>query len=247
MDDPQRKPKLCNLGVWPLTWAIVLLSILVSFHAAEAVHGERAGEGLQIHKKGDRAGDIHAEFQRQNSTNEAAGQGTPISIELPKLPLVVNSSDGLPSRDQMQASLACEVDLGGKGSLDATCELKDSVTLSSASSIQGAGNLTLLQGVTINCSLPDCLIKITLGGDLKLLKDARIEGGQLHIEAENVVIKKGGAISAQALGGKPPPQTSGSPTTSDGSGGGHGGRVRGKALSILPENATLRSHSLKEL
>jgi hypothetical protein len=161
---------------------------------------------------------------------DLAGPSKPQSEKVEaKVPQNVQDNHATPAGslaiDHLVAVLSCE-SLGGKGSLDSECELKDPVVLSDSSEIHGAGNLTLLEGAAVNCSYLDCNLSISLGGNLDLLSDATIVGGEIHVEAENVSVGKGASISARALGGTPPPQTSGSPTTTDGSGGGHGGRVR---------------------
>eukprot|EP00897_Mesotaenium_endlicherianum_P005771 jgi/Mesen1/5221/ME000026S04529 len=115
-------------------------------------------------------------------------------------------------------------DLQGGGDLSTNCIISQTIMLENPSYISGVGNLTLLPSAALNCSKPDCEVTIMMGEVLHLDKNSAILGGTVLIEARHILLAEGSVISAQGLGGEPPPQTSGTPTGGEGSGGGHGGR-----------------------
>eukprot|EP00850_Spirogloea_muscicola_P015255 SM000115S23934 [mRNA] locus=s115:439242:448670:+ [translate_table: standard] len=125
---------------------------------------------------------------------------------------------------QAPRSLDCQDDLRGFGSLSTTCTVEETVDLELDAVIEGRGNLTLKPSVSLNCSVPDCELRLILGGALYLGKGASILAGVLVVEAHTAYVGEEAYMSARGLGGEPPPQTSGTPTTVDGSGAGHGGR-----------------------
>eukprot|EP00850_Spirogloea_muscicola_P023100 SM000328S12470 [mRNA] locus=s328:66061:75568:- [translate_table: standard] len=141
---------------------------------------------------------------------------------LPAILLVAALPPAAPS--QAPRSLNCQDDLRGFGSLSTTCTVEETVDLELDAVIEGRGNLTLKPSVSLNCSVPDCELRLILGGALYLGKGASILAGVLVVEAHTAYVGEGAYVSARGLGGEPPPQTSGTPTTVDGSGAGHGGR-----------------------
>ena len=120
-------------------------------------------------------------------------------------------------------SHTCE-DLGGTGSLDTACVVASSSTLSASACFHGAGTLDILPGVTIACPLPGCHLSFNVSGTIAVGSRAQLVGGSLTLHASNVSLGIGSAVNATALAGAPPPQTSGTPHSLEGAGGGHGGR-----------------------
>jgi hypothetical protein len=121
-------------------------------------------------------------------------------------------------------SLGCETDLDGVGSIDTVCVLSKSITLLNNSVIVGDGTLELLSNVSLSCGSPGCTLIILLSGDLNLGSSSSVVGGTLTIQASNVHLGDNSTLDSTAFSGSPPAQTSGTPTGSEGAGGGHGGR-----------------------
>jgi hypothetical protein len=123
-----------------------------------------------------------------------------------------------------QESLTCEEDLGGVGSLATKCVLTQDITLASDSVIAGAGTLEIKETISVSCEVAGCNLAILLEGDLNLGEKSSIRCGTLVVQAANVNLGDKSTFSTTALAGDPPPQTSGTPSGTDGAGGGHGGR-----------------------
>uniref|UniRef100_A0A7I4AXX0 DUF8003 domain-containing protein n=1 Tax=Physcomitrium patens TaxID=3218 RepID=A0A7I4AXX0_PHYPA len=121
-------------------------------------------------------------------------------------------------------SVGCESDLGGVGSLDSFCRLRSSVVLGTTSLIVGAGTLEIDHHVSLACPTAGCEIVVLLSGNLILGPDSSISGGSLTIQAENVTVLDRSSITSTASAGDPPIGTSGTPSNTEGAGGGHGGR-----------------------
>ncbi|GLJ46536.1 hypothetical protein SUGI_0980760 [Cryptomeria japonica] len=69
-----------------------------------------------------------------------------------------------------------------------------------------------------------CQITINISGDLILHEYSSLVAGTLILDSKNLSLQKNSSLNTTALGGSPPPQTSGTPLGVDGAGGGHGGR-----------------------
>lgn len=121
-------------------------------------------------------------------------------------------------------TLDCDTGLGGLGSLETLCKLKGSIALPTSSIIVGSGSLEIPYNMSVSCAKQGCEIIILLHGDLKVGSDSSIVGGTVTIQAAKVLLGVNSSINATALGGSPPPQTSGTPQNLEGAGGGHGGR-----------------------
>lgn len=132
-----------------------------------------------------------------------------------------NSSCGF---QDMKKLLLCEEDLKGIGSLNTTCQLNTSLQFDNDVLITGEGNLEILSHVSVGCPFAGCLISINISGDLLLGEYASLLAGTLIIHARNLFLQNNSFLNTTALGGAPPPQTSGTPLGVDGAGGGHGGR-----------------------
>ncbi|XP_038888231.1 uncharacterized protein LOC120078090 isoform X2 [Benincasa hispida] len=119
--------------------------------------------------------------------------------------------------------VSCE-DLGGVGSFNTTCLLNTNLSLYSDFYISGTGNLEILPHVVICCPIEGCTITLNMSGNIKVSQHAGVVAGSVVFSAANVTMEYNSYINTTALGGAPPPQTSGTPVGYDGSGGGHGGR-----------------------
>ncbi|KAM1224466.1 hypothetical protein ACFX2G_044316 [Malus domestica] len=129
-----------------------------------------------------------------------------------------------PPPPPLPPSVSCTDDLGGVGSLDATCQIVSDSNLTSDVYITGKGNFYILPGVRFGCAIPGCAIIINITGNFSLGSNASLLAGAFELTACNASFLNGSALNTTALAGKPPPQTSGTPQGIDGAGGGHGGR-----------------------
>ncbi|KAJ9688259.1 hypothetical protein PVL29_014125 [Vitis rotundifolia] len=132
-------------------------------------------------------------------------------------------------------SLLCEGDLGGNGSFDTICELNSSLNFGKDVYIEGIGSLHILSGVIVSCPIVGCLILVNISGEFVMGVNSSIIAGTVFVEAQNVSLSDGSIINVTALAGAPPPQTSGTPSGVQGSGGGHGGR----GASCVTDNTKL--------
>lgn len=121
-------------------------------------------------------------------------------------------------------SVSCTRDLDGVGSLDTTCQIVNDLNLTHDVYIAGKGNFYILPGVKFNCPKPGCSITINITGNFTLSNDSSILTGSFELAACNASFLNGSVVNTTALAGNPPSQTSGTPQSVDGAGGGHGGR-----------------------
>ncbi|KAM0968498.1 hypothetical protein TB2_016507 [Malus domestica] len=129
-----------------------------------------------------------------------------------------------PPPPPLPPSVSCTDDLGGVGSLDATCQIVSDSNLTSDVYITGKGSFYILPGVRFGCAIPGCAIIVNITGNFSLGSNASLLAGAFELTAHNASFLEGSALNTTALAGKPPPQTSGTPQGIDGAGGGHGGR-----------------------
>lgn len=132
-------------------------------------------------------------------------------------------------------SLSCEGDLGGNGSFDTICELNSSLNFGKDVYIEGIGSLHILSGVIVSCPMVGCSILVNISGEFVMGVNSSIIAGTVFVEAQNASLSDGSIINVTALAGAPPPQTSGTPSGVQGSGGGHGGR----GASCVTDNTKL--------
>ncbi|RWR73679.1 hypothetical protein CKAN_00198100 [Cinnamomum micranthum f. kanehirae] len=122
-------------------------------------------------------------------------------------------------------SVSCVDDLKGIGSLNGTCRLNTSLRLERDLYIQGEGSLVIMPGVAVSCAAAaGCEVTINMTGGFVLGENSSVVAGALGVEAGNVTLHVGSVVNTTGLAGDPPAQTSGTPSGSDGAGGGHGGR-----------------------
>ncbi|KAI9118983.1 hypothetical protein K1719_009658 [Acacia pycnantha] len=132
-------------------------------------------------------------------------------------------------------SLSCQEDLKGNGSLNALCELNTSLIFDSDVYIEGNGSLHILSNVSLSCPALGCSISINISGEFSLHSDATIIAGTVFVKSQNLSLLNGSLINVTGLAGEPPEQTSGTPSGTQGSGGGHGGR----GASCVTDNTKL--------
>lgn len=121
--------------------------------------------------------------------------------------------------------VSCVDDLKGIGSLNGTCQLNTSLLLVGGLYVQGEGSLVILPGVTVTCAeAAGCEVTVNMTGEFVLGENSSVVAGLLGVEAGNVTLRGGSVINTTGLAGEPPPQTSGTPSGTEGAGGGHGGR-----------------------
>ncbi|RVW96384.1 hypothetical protein CK203_020878 [Vitis vinifera] len=101
--------------------------------------------------------------------------------------------------------------LAETGRFDTICELNSSLNFGKDVYIEGIGSLHILSGVIVSCPMVDAQF------------------------CANASLSDGSIINVTALAGAPPPQTSGTPSGVQGSGGGHGGR----GASCVTDNTKL--------
>ncbi|RVW38206.1 hypothetical protein CK203_090930 [Vitis vinifera] len=130
-------------------------------------------------------------------------------------------------------SLSCEGDLGGNGSFDTICELNSSLNFGKDVYIEGIGSLHILSGVIVSCPMVGCSILVNISGEFVMGVNSSIIAGTVFVEAQNASLSDGSIINVTALAGAPPPQTSGTPSGVQGSGGGMEGEGRVVLLIIL--------------
>ncbi|XP_051212959.1 uncharacterized protein [Lolium perenne] len=131
--------------------------------------------------------------------------------------------DDLPCGSPSSSTHTC-ADLNGTGSLDTTCSLTTTTLLTAPACVYGAGSLSILPGVTIACPHPGCSLALNLSGTIALGERAQVVAGSITLYATNVSLGADSAVNTTGLAGEPPPQTSGTPHSLEGAGGGHGGR-----------------------
>ncbi|KAF8364605.1 hypothetical protein HHK36_033425 [Tetracentron sinense] len=130
-------------------------------------------------------------------------------------------------------SVSCE-DLKGVGSLNTTCFLNSTLYWNADLYLIGTGNLEILPHVSVLCPFEGCSISFNISGNVKVGQYAAIVAGSVVVSATNLTLDHHSSINTTSLGGPPPSQTSGTPISHDGAGGGHGGR----GASCLKSNQT---------
>lgn len=120
-------------------------------------------------------------------------------------------------------SLSCER-LNGTGSLNTSCDVNSSLVFSGDVYIEGNGSLNILPGVNLTCFVLGCVIKVNMSEDFTLQNGSVIVAGTVSIASRNAGLFEGSLINVSGLAGLAPAQTSGTPTGTQGAGGGHGGR-----------------------
>ncbi|KAJ6714886.1 EPHRIN TYPE-B RECEPTOR [Salix viminalis] len=133
----------------------------------------------------------------------------------------------------LNSSVSCE-ELEGVGSLNTTCSVNSNLYLNSDLYIYGTGNLEITPHVSIVCPIEGCMVTVNMTGNINIGQYAAIIAGSVVFAAANLTMDSHSSINTTALGGSPPPQTSGTPVGNDGGGGGHGGR----GASCLKRNKT---------
>ncbi|KAG5228771.1 ATP synthase [Salix suchowensis] len=133
----------------------------------------------------------------------------------------------------LNSSVSCK-ELEGVGSLNTTCSVNSNLYLNSDLYIYGTGNLEITPHVSIVCPIKGCMVTVNMTGNINIGQYAAIIAGSVVFAAANLTMDSHSSINTTALGGSPPPQTSGTPVGNDGGGGGHGGR----GASCLKRNKT---------
>ncbi|PWA66981.1 hypothetical protein CTI12_AA322140 [Artemisia annua] len=136
---------------------------------------------------------------------------------------ILNTEEALEYPPLSYNEMSCE-ELGGVGSFDTTCLLTSNVNISSDLYVLASGNIEILPRVLIACPLEGCVISFNLSGNIKVGENSAIIAGSVIFSAANMTMGSNSVINTTAMGGAPPPQTSGTPVGYEGAGGGHGGR-----------------------
>ncbi|KAF9613920.1 hypothetical protein IFM89_013167 [Coptis chinensis] len=123
-----------------------------------------------------------------------------------------------------KASVTCEDDLKGNGSLNTSCQISNDLELYDDVYIEGKGSLIIFPNVSITCLVPGCSVIINMTTNFSLGYNASIVTGAIEVHAFNASFVEGTLVNTTGLAGKPPARTSGTPQGIDGAGGGHGGR-----------------------
>ena len=132
-------------------------------------------------------------------------------------------------------SLSCQEDLNGVGSLDTLCKLNSSLIFNTDVYIEGKGSLHVLPDVNLSCPVLGCSILINISRGFSLHSSSLIIAGTVSVISQNASLLDGSVINVTGLAGAPPAQTSGSPSGTQGAGGGHGGR----GASCVTDNTKL--------
>ncbi|XP_020215510.1 uncharacterized protein LOC109799381 isoform X2 [Cajanus cajan] len=121
-------------------------------------------------------------------------------------------------------SLTCQDGLNATGSLADTCDLNSTLVFTADVYIEGNGTLNILPGANLSCAVSGCVILINVSNEFSLQSGAVIVAGTVLVAARNATLYEGSVINVTGLAGAPPAQTSGTPSGTQGAGGGHGGR-----------------------
>eukprot|EP00258_Populus_trichocarpa_P037132 XP_024453151.1 uncharacterized protein LOC18096918 isoform X1 [Populus trichocarpa] len=198
------------LMLWYPCWCILLGNFCVStFSFGPGQHG---GGGIWSGNELHNSGSISSNHSRSGISSYAKT----LKFSLP-----------------LNSSVSCE-DLEGVGSFDTTCLVNSNLYLNSDLYIYGTGNLEILPHVSIACPIEGCMVTINMTGNVNIGQYATIVAGSVVFAVANLTMDSHSSINTTALGGSPPPQTSGTPVGDDGGGGGHGGR----GASCLKRNKT---------
>lgn len=84
--------------------------------------------------------------------------------------------------------------------------------------------MNILPGVNLSCPVLGCAILINVSGEFSLQSGAVMVAGTVMVVSRNASLFSGSLINVTGLAGAPPAQTSGTPSGTQGAGGGHGGR-----------------------
>ncbi|KAL9387472.1 hypothetical protein Peur_020596 [Populus x canadensis] len=198
------------LMLWYHCWCILLGNFCVStFSFGPGQHGVGGiWSGNELHNSGS--------ISSNHSRSGISSYAKTLKFSLP-----------------LNSSVSCE-DLEGVGSFDTTCLVNSNLYLNSDLYIYGTGNLEILPHVSIACPIEGCMVTINMTGNVNIGQYATIVAGSVVFAVANLTMDSHSSINTTALGGSPPPQTSGTPVGDDGGGGGHGGR----GASCLKRNKT---------
>ncbi|WVZ84168.1 LOW QUALITY PROTEIN: hypothetical protein U9M48_031225 [Paspalum notatum var. saurae] len=129
----------------------------------------------------------------------------------------------LPCQSHSSNSKTCE-ELNGSGSFNTTCVISSSSSLDGDLCVYGEGNMEIRPHVKIICPFRGCYLTFNVSGSIKIGEHVEVIAGSVSLDAANVSLDQHSTINTTALAGEPPPQTSGTPHSLEGAGGGHGGR-----------------------
>ncbi|XP_062225242.1 uncharacterized protein LOC133923944 isoform X3 [Phragmites australis] len=128
-----------------------------------------------------------------------------------------------PCQTYSASSRSCE-ELNGSGSFNTTCVISSSSSLDGDLCVYGDGSVEILPHVKIICPVRGCYITVNVSGSIRIGEHVEVIAGSVSLYAANVSLDYHSTINTTALAGSPPPQTSGTPHSLEGAGGGHGGR-----------------------
>jgi hypothetical protein len=129
----------------------------------------------------------------------------------------------LPCQTYSANSRSCE-ELNGSGSFNTTCVISSSSSLDGDLCVYGDGSVEIRPHVKIICPVRGCYITVNVSGSIRIGEHVEVIAGSVSLMATNVSLDRHSTINTTALAGEPPPQTSGTPHSLEGAGGGHGGR-----------------------
>lgn len=129
----------------------------------------------------------------------------------------------LPCQTYSANSRSCE-ELNGSGSFNTTCVISSSSSLDGDLCVYGDGSVEIRPHVKIICPFRGCYITVNVSGSVRIGEHVEVIAGSVSLYAANVSLDHHSTINTTALAGEPPPQTSGTPHSLEGAGGGHGGR-----------------------
>uniref|UniRef100_A0A0D9W2D7 DUF8003 domain-containing protein n=1 Tax=Leersia perrieri TaxID=77586 RepID=A0A0D9W2D7_9ORYZ len=129
----------------------------------------------------------------------------------------------LPCRSYSGSSRTCE-EMNGSGSFNTTCVINSSSSLDGDLCVYGHGSVVVSPHVKIICPVAGCYISINVSGSISIGHHVDLIAGSVSLYASNVSLDHHSTVNTTALAGEPPPQTSGTPHSLEGAGGGHGGR-----------------------
>uniref|UniRef100_A0A0E0DAX6 Uncharacterized protein n=1 Tax=Oryza meridionalis TaxID=40149 RepID=A0A0E0DAX6_9ORYZ len=129
----------------------------------------------------------------------------------------------LPCGSHTARSRSCE-EMNGSGSFDTTCVIGSSSSLDGDLCVYGDGSVVISPHVKIICPVAGCYIAINVSGSITIGEHVDLIAGSVSLYATNVSLDQRSTVNTTGLAGEPPPQTSGTPHSLEGAGGGHGGR-----------------------
>ncbi|TVU07382.1 hypothetical protein EJB05_47435, partial [Eragrostis curvula] len=128
-----------------------------------------------------------------------------------------------PCQNYSATSKSCE-ELNGSGSFNTTCVISSSSSLDGDLCVYGDGSVEIQPHVKIICPVRGCYITFNVSGSIRIGEHVEVIAGSVSLYAANVSLQHHSTVNTTALAGEPPPQTSGTPHSLEGAGGGHGGR-----------------------